>query len=171
MNDNTVNRRGALAVLGLGVVGALAARNAQAATGSAQAAQPASQEKTSNPNGPAPAIPLGLRAGSYRVASVGSVTFGAVVITLVNDAEDRFNVDVCARDSGLGALNGPAHTERLELFLVNEGDGSSPTHEAHGLAAMALAEALRGYEDVILASPLLTMRERLQRHGTLVLAP
>jgi len=146
--------------------GAVTVRTAHAADVSLEDAAKQAAKQASPPP-----VPVGLAAGSYRVSAVGPVLFGAFHITLANDAGDSFVVDVCAHDAGETALQGPAHTEHLEIYLINDGDGSSPTHEAHGLAAMALAQALKPFEAKLADASLLTMRQRLSQHGTRVLTP
>lgn len=172
MNHSTVNRRGALAFFGIGMAGAAVARSARAANpevgSSAPQAGPVGERATEN-HAPAPALPVGMAAGSYRVAAVGAVVHGAFSVKLSNEAGDSFVVEVCKRDLGVGALGAPARSEHLEVFVANEGDGNAPTREAHGLAAMAFAAALQPHEAHLASAPLLTMRERLDRFGTAVL--
>jgi hypothetical protein len=171
MKDSTLDRRGALAMLGVAFAGAVTVRSAHAAGVSSDTAAKSEAAKPAAQDAPVPAIPVGLAAGAYRVSAVGPVAFGAFHITLANETGDTFVVDVCSHDAGPAALTGPAHTNRLDLFLINEGGGSSPTHEPHGLAAMALAEALKPFEAQLADVSLLTMRERLSQHGTGVLTP
>ncbi len=74
----------------------------------------------------------------------------------------RFQIDICARDDEPGADRGPGRTERFDLIVANRGDGSTSTHEDHGLAAMALAEVVRANEQVVDASVFRTLRQRLE---------
>lgn len=169
MNDSALNRRGALAVLGLAVAGAAVARTASAAVANDQV--PAGASGAAGDKGSAVAIPVGLAAGSYRVKAVSPLSYGGFYVQLENDAHDLCVVSVCARNKTPGAAQAPAHTDNLDLFLVNEGNGSVPTHEPHGLAAMALAQSLRSFDAQLGALPLLTRSERLSRHREVIFVP
>jgi hypothetical protein len=95
----------------------------------------------------APAAPLGdaLAVGSaidrWTVVAVHPVNCGAVPVVLATADGRRYQVDLLARDPSGPA--GVANTERLSLFVANQGDGRTATDEEQGLGAMALAEHLR----------------------------
>jgi hypothetical protein len=123
------------------------------------------------PGTTAPALPLDLRAGEYRVVAVTPVRYGAFAALLQSDERgDRFYVDIMKRDDAPDAPRGPGRTERFDLFVANDGTGSVPTEESHGLATMALAEALRPLEGSLAVEGLVTWRERLETFGTQPLA-
>lgn len=113
-----------------------------------------------------PGLPQDLTARDYRVQSVGPVENGSFLITLAADDGDRFDVRVCARDDA--GPQGPARTAVADLFVVNDGGGSAPTHERHGLATMALAEGLRAHDGVLAGLGLVTLRARLDNQADLV---
>ena len=106
---------------------------------------------------------VGSRLGRWTVVCVAVAHAGAVTVGLADASRRRFFVDVCARDSGLGALRAPAHTDRYDLFLANSGDGNRPSREDDGQAALALAEIVKTNEHRVLMHGMLTMRDRLAR--------
>lgn len=110
-------------------------------------------------------LAVGSAIGSWRVERFGRLHAGAVSVELTDVAGESFHIDICARDDGAGAPVPPARTDRCDLFVANEGGGSDPTPEAHGLAAMALAELVRSHEHRVDLRELLTLRARLARHG------
>ena len=105
----------------------------------------------------------GSQLGAWRVERGSEVRHGAVTIALRDAHGEEFFLDVCHRDNGLGAPQPPARSERCEVFVANVGDGAKPTNEAHGQAAMALAEILRANEQRAGVAGLLTLRDRLAR--------
>jgi hypothetical protein len=159
MSNANVDRRTALIALGV-----VAAAGATAAGGVSALASAAAGDAGAEGA-------LGLSAGDYRVVGQSPVEHGAMTLTLVDEAGDRFGVTLCARDDASGAPRGPARTERFDLFVDNEGRGDTPTDERRGIATMALADALRQVESALAADGLLPLRERLARHaGELVCA-
>jgi hypothetical protein len=108
--------------------------------------------------------PLGAGStlGSWRVQGVGALRAGAVSITLLDAAGGRFYLDVCKRDGRSGAPVPPGRSELCDVFVANEGNGSVPTHEDHGLAAMALADIVRTNERRVGIEGLLTQRDRMR---------
>ncbi|MEM6956916.1 MAG: hypothetical protein AAF645_14575 [Myxococcota bacterium] len=111
-------------------------------------------------------------ASSTGVRSVVGTTFagatclsaerhlGAVALILEDEAGHRFQIDVLAAEEG-----GPesvATAGSLALFLANRGDGSTPSHEGHGAALLALAEWCD--EAGLSAEGLLTWRARQRAH-------
>ena len=155
MSDDVLNR---LAVLG--ALGALAASSVVTEAG-AVASPPAVGSAARDPSAVAEALlaPLreGSRLGRWRIERVVPLTHGAVSVVLCDRAGQLFQLDVCARDLAPGAPRGPASTELFEVFLANGGDGATGTHEDHGLAAMALAELIRGNEARVDRSGFLTL--------------
>lgn len=110
-------------------------------------------------------LAVGSQLATWRIERLGRLFAGAVSVELSDASGERFIVDICARDSGVGAAEPPARTERCDLFVANEGSGHDPTHEDHGLAAMALAEIVRSHEHHADLSGLLTLQSRLALHG------
>ena len=101
--------------------------------------------------------------GSWRLIELGALTDGAVSIVLQDASGTAFQLDVCARDPELGAPRGPGQTEHFEVYLANSGDGQLRTRENHGLAAMAIADVIRGNEADLDASGFATLRARERR--------
>jgi hypothetical protein len=114
-------------------------------------------------------LALGSSIGSWRIVGLGQLHAGAVSVQLSGVDEEKFHIDICARDDVPGAPVPPARTDLCDLFVANEGAGSDPTNEDQGLAAMALAEVIRSHEHRIDLRGLLTLRARLQLHGDSVL--
>lgn len=108
-------------------------------------------------------LPEGLRFGRWRVVSVLPVKLGAVPVVLESCRGERFQVDVLRRDRSARARRGLAETRAYSLFLLNRGQGDTPTQEDHGLAVLWLAALLRPREGSLGAVALLTQRERTQR--------
>jgi hypothetical protein len=110
-----------------------------------------------------PATLAGLAPGTQlpvgRVVSVHAPHYGAIPVILETADGERFQVDVMARDP---AVDPPAGTERLAVYVVNHGDGATATDEAQGLSAMAFAAAL-GEVDASTLPDLLTMSQRHAR--------
>lgn len=107
-------------------------------------------------------LPEGLRFGRWRVVAVHPVRLGAVPVVLQSRRGERFQVDILRRDRSPRARRGLAETRSYSLFLLNRGQGDTPTREDHGLAVLWLAALLRPREHGALV-PLLTQRERTQR--------
>jgi hypothetical protein len=156
MSDRPISRRGLVRAAGLGAA--------------AIATIPAVPEGAPEPRATVqnlaraealvrPLVP-GSRFGSWTLEKVVLDERGPSYV--VTDPEGvKFQVDVCLRDSDDAAARGPAMTERFDLFVANQGDGSIDTVEMHGLGAMALAEIIRGNEAQVDASGCHTLRERL----------
>jgi hypothetical protein len=103
----------------------------------------------------------GARVGRWTVVAIHEVRLGAIPVQLATADGDTFQVDVHRRDEDPLAPSAPANTPSLSLYLVNNGVGSTATHEEHGLGAMALADALAEREAAGAPVPaLLTLRQR-----------
>ena len=113
-------------------------------------------------------LAVGSHLGRWRVENMGRFHAGAVSVQLSNASGQRYFVDICARDYGMGAPIPPARTDLCDLFVANEGSGHDPTIEDQGLAAMALAGVLRSNEHSADLRGLLTLRNRLANHGDCV---
>lgn len=103
----------------------------------------------------------GSRLGRWTVERVLPVEDGAASIVLSDAAGRQFQLDVCARDDSHGE-RGPGRSEHFEVFLANRGDGATSTHEDHGLAAMALADLIRGNEHRVERTAFQTLRQRVE---------
>lgn len=108
-------------------------------------------------------LPEGQRFGRWRVVKVLPVKLGAVPVVLESRRGERFQVDVLRRDRSTRARRGLAETREYSLFLLNRGQGDTPTQEDHGLAVLWLAALLRPRERSANVDGLLTQRERTQR--------
>lgn len=108
-------------------------------------------------------LPEGLHFGRWRVVSVLPVKLGAIPILLESRRGEHFQVDVLRRDRSARARRGLAETRAYSLFLLNRGQGDTPTQEDHGLAVLWLAALLRSRERSLGTGALLTQRERTQR--------
>lgn len=108
-------------------------------------------------------LPEAVRFGRWRVVSVLPMKLGAVPVVLESRRGERFQVDILRRDRSARARRGLADTQEYSLFLLNRGQGDTPTQEDHGLAVLWLAAFLRPRERVLPTVPLFTQRERMQR--------
>jgi hypothetical protein len=105
----------------------------------------------------------GVRIDRWKIVAVHPVRFGAIPIVLATEDGRRYQIDVLARDDA--GPQGVASTDRLSLYIANQGDGEMPTDEEQGLGAIALARALAEHERRAQALPeLLTLRQRIARH-------
>ena len=101
------------------------------------------------PTGPAPwyllapfAMGSPLKFGWY-IANLSSVERGASVLTLAHSNGRRANVHLCAHN---GSPRGVAHTNVVDLVLMDGGSGSFRTDEKLGRVIMGLAEVMRRNE-------------------------
>jgi hypothetical protein len=163
MSDENVSRRAALKLLGVGVAGA-AVTGAQKveALPAAPPAPVATDLPGLDPSARlvAPLAP-GSRLGRWRIERVLPLTDGATSVVLSDAAGAMFQLDICRRDPEPVSPRGPGVCERFEIFLANGGNGSTGTHEDHGLAAMALSEVVRGNESSVSTEHFLTLKERV----------
>ena len=168
MDSRHVSRRFVITALGSGVALApLVARAAVsqiATSAAAESGEPASiGELLIAP------LNVGSEIAGCRVEKVCGVVQGALGLVLSDREGQLFGIEVCAYDPE--GPRGPATTSKFQLYIVNEGDGSVPTVEEHGLAAMHLAQVIRRNEDAIDASEFLSFRERLERFGGELIRP
>jgi hypothetical protein len=103
------------------------------------------------------------RVGQWTIVAVHGARFGAIPVIMQAAAGGRFQLDVLRRDADPTRPDGVGNTGSLSIYLANSGDGDTPTHEEHGLGAMALADAL-AVSNAALPSELLTFAERNERH-------
>jgi hypothetical protein len=94
---------------------------------------------------------LGLQKGDridrWTVTRLEERCLGIAVL-LRMDSGLELQVDVLARDASGRSPVPLAATESYALYLSNRGDGATPTEEEQGLAALALASAIRAGEAV-----------------------
>jgi hypothetical protein len=158
MSDRPISRRGLVRAAGLG-----AAAIVSAPIGSREVSlSPVTKPVTNRALADALIRPLapGSRFGTWTLERVVMDERGPSYL-VTDERGGKFQIDVCLRDSDVSAARGPAVTERFDLFVANQGDGSTDTVEMHGLGAMALAEIIRGNEAQVDASGCHTLRERL----------
>ena len=103
-------------------------------------------------------------AGGWRVAELSGVRNGSCVLTLQNEKGRTHRVHVCRND---GRPQGLIHTERLDLFVMNGGQGDLPTEEGLAQAVAEVAHVLAANEEErrhepVMAS-LMSQAERVQR--------
>jgi hypothetical protein len=79
----------------------------------------------------------------WRILSLGAVSQGAAVLTLTHDDGGEARVHLCAID---GAAKGVAHSQSVDLILMNQGDGDLETHEPIGRVLKTLADVIRSNE-------------------------
>lgn len=97
----------------------------------------------------------------WTVLRLLPVEHGAASIVVSDGSGRTFQLDLCLRDDAPDAPVGPARTEHFDVFVANHGDGAKVTDEEQGLAAMALAEVVRGNEHGVDRSHFKTLRQRL----------
>jgi len=108
-------------------------------------------------------LEAGAALGDWTIERVGELHAGACTLEVSHQGA-LFFLDICSKDDGLGAPRPPARSSRCDLFIANEGDGSTVTIEQQGLFAMAMAEVVRGNEMGMDLSAMLTLRQRLAQH-------
>ncbi len=97
---------------------------------------------------------------------------GAVFAFLVASNGQPFRVDICRHEGSSAAPAPIARSENFDLFVANEGDGEARTDREHGLAVVALADAIRSAEaNDPRELSLLTMRERWTQFSKIELGP
>jgi len=145
-----ITRRGAMGLLGAtGLAGALisSGRNSQAT--------PVSVPEL---------LRDGVRYGRWTIARVHPLDRGSLRVDVRERDGKVFGLEILARDPSPVVKQPPALTRDLSIYVLNGGDGSLPTVEEQGLAAMTLAHALdtRGQGGRI--AGLMTHAERIAAH-------
>lgn len=96
----------------------------------------------------------------WQVAALTGVVDGSCVLTLQNERGREHRVHLCRND---GRPQGLVYTERLDLVVMNGGQGDLPTDEGFAQAVAAVAHVLaaneRGRRDVV--AELLPHEQRL----------
>jgi hypothetical protein len=103
----------------------------------------------------------GASIGPWKLERFLPVREGAAGILLSDASGGSFQLDICARDAAPGAPRAPAASEHFDVFLANGGEGTTPSCEQHGLAAMAVADVIRFNEARLAHGGFSTLRERL----------
>ena len=85
----------------------------------------------------------------WRVQELSVVESGAAVLTLTSGVRTE-RVHLCRREL---ASHGLAHSEHLDLLLMNNGDGAVPTDEHLARVLNVLAELIRRNEKVGMTLP------------------
>ena len=102
-------------------------------------------------------------AHGWRLAELGPVRDGSCVVTLRNERGRARRVHLCRND---GAPKGIVYTRRVDLVVMNEGNGDLPTEERLAQAVAALAHVVAANEGMAtngVLSDLLPHTERVQR--------
>jgi hypothetical protein len=105
-------------------------------------------------------------AHGWRLVDLGPVQDGACVVTLENERGRAHRVHLCRND---GTPQGIVYTRRVDLVVMNGGQGDVPTEEGLAQAVAALAHAVAANEakapEGVLAA-LLPHAERLHRFAS-----
>ena len=99
----------------------------------------------------------------WRLVGLGPVQHGSCVATLQNARGRSHRVHLCRND---GSPQGLVYTRRVDLVVMNEGQGDLPTEEGLAQAVAALAHAVAGNEARMpgsLLAELLPHAERLRQ--------
>ena len=102
-------------------------------------------------------------AHGWRLAGLSEVQNGSCVATLQNARGRAHRVHLCRND---GTPQGIVYTRRMDLVVMNEGQGDLPTEERFAQAVAELAHVVAGNEARMsnaVFSNLLSHRERVQR--------
>ena len=183
-----LSRRALIGKAAVGAAAALAVGAARTASGSARvlhaapgdpgvgrdgrsdernpAPQPAETEAVASP-APwellSPLVAGSVVAHGWRLADLSAVRDGSCVVTLENERERSHRVHLCRND---GDPQGIVYTRRVDLVVMNGGQGDLPTEEGLAQAVAALAHVVAANEakapDGVLAE-LLPHTERLRR--------
>lgn len=103
---------------------------------------------------------VGSQVDRWKVQDVASLQ-GSFAVVMATETGDRFQVDVLGRDESAPGVSNTAH---FSVYLSNQGNGATPSHEEHGLGAMALGTVLARLENEHeVPSGLLTLAQRTSR--------
>jgi hypothetical protein len=98
----------------------------------------------------------------WQVAALSGVEAGSCVLTLQHASGRTQRVHVCRHD---GRPAGVVYTDTLDLLVMNDGAGETPTDEGLAQAVATVAHAVA--RNAAAAPPeLLAHAERLERYGT-----
>jgi hypothetical protein len=102
-------------------------------------------------------------ASGWRLADLSPVQDGSCVVTLQNERERSHRIHLCRND---GTPQGLVYTRRVDLVVMNGGQGDLPTEEGLAQAVAELAHLVAANEAKMsdrLFADLLPHSERLQR--------
>ncbi len=92
----------------------------------------------------APLTPGAEVAASWLISELSAITDGAAIVTLRSEtSEAEARVHICRRDADSQAIT---HSETMDLYLMNGGDGLVLTDESLAVAVETLALVLRRNE-------------------------
>lgn len=171
MPGRNVSRRLFVGVMGSGVIATPAVASLSASPANAadhEVAYVAMRERIAQLLRP---LEAGSRFAKWTVAQIDPLVDGAVSVKIRSDEQHTFDLEIMARDVSALAQKPPAQTAKFAIFVVNGGDGWSPTREEQGLAAMTLAKIVEKNEHAVDLPGLLTHAERLRRHAHALLVP
>jgi len=111
-------------------------------------------------------LPLekGSRVGGAAVVDMAGVRLGAASVTLKTRGGWTLQVDICQKVAGWEAYSPVASTDRYDLFVANNGQGTKPTNAKLGRIVRALAKIVRANEPKTSPLAVLSLRERLRRY-------
>lgn len=125
-------------------------------TGTAERAAPVVVWPLFDPLGAGSEVGLG-----WSLARLSDVRRGALVLTLRHEDGREAEVHICRRGR---EGRGIAHTPKLDLLLMNDGDGDQPTDESVGRVIKTLARLIAKNERRAPAG-LLAHPQRISAHG------
>jgi len=82
-------------------------------------------------------------SGDWRVAELTAVVHGSCVLTLTNGSGRMQRIHLCGNG---GRPHGLVHTERVDLVVMNGGQGELPTDEGFAQAVAAVAHVIAANE-------------------------
>ena len=99
----------------------------------------------------------------WRLSDLTAIENGSCVLTLENQRGRAHRVHVCGN---AGQPQGLVYTNRMELFVMNGGQGDLPTEEGLAQAVAVVAHVLAANEDrhQVMLTALLPHAERVQRY-------
>ena len=98
-------------------------------------------------------------AHGWHVAGLTGAVDGSCVLTLENERGRAHRVHLCRND---GRPNGLVYTKRVDLVVMNGGQGDLPTEEGLAQAVAEVAHVLAANERQGLVAELLPQRERVR---------
>jgi len=78
-------------------------------------------------------------AAGWRVSELSEIQYGSCVLTLENERGRSHRIHLCRND---GRPQGLVHTERVDLVVMNGGQGDLPTEEGFAQAVAEVAHVL-----------------------------
>jgi len=78
-------------------------------------------------------------AAGWQVSELSEIQYGSCVLTLANERGRSHRIHLCRND---GRPQGLVHTERVDLVVMNGGQGDLPTEEGFAQAVAEVAHVL-----------------------------